>query len=116
MTLENSKFIEKFCETNFPSRIVVISTGLVPNVPKHLNNIDGYENVSLNTSEYEGKSVLILGIISLVSFNLKKVFKFHLKGRGNAAFEIAQSIYGATNFIHMVSRSRIRLEINLLFY
>jgi len=29
-------------------------------------------------------------------------------GRGNSAFETAQGIYGVTNLVHMVSRSRIR--------
>jgi len=31
-------------------------------------------------------------------------------GRGNAAFETADSIYGATGVIHMVGRSRVRLS------
>ena len=29
-------------------------------------------------------------------------------GKGNSAFEVAQSIYGATNFVHLLSRSRVR--------
>ena len=31
-------------------------------------------------------------------------------GRGNSAFETATHIYGATNLIHMVARSRVRLS------
>lgn len=31
-------------------------------------------------------------------------------GRGNSAFEFADGVYGSTNLIHMVSRSRIRLS------
>jgi hypothetical protein len=46
----------------------------------------GYENVPTEGEAFEGKSVLILG-------------------RGNAAFETADAIYGNTNFIHMVARS-----------
>ena len=30
------------------------------------------------------------------------------KGRGNSAFEMGQLMYGATNMVHMVSRSRLR--------
>jgi len=31
-------------------------------------------------------------------------------GRGNAAFEVADHIYGSTNLIHMFGRSRVRLS------
>ena len=31
-------------------------------------------------------------------------------GRGNAAFEVADGIYGVTNLVHMLSRSRVRLS------
>lgn len=33
-----------------------------------------------------------------------------LTGRGNSAFEVADGIYGVTNLIHMVARSRVRLS------
>jgi len=33
-----------------------------------------------------------------------------LRGRGNSAFELANDIYGVTNLIHMVARSRVRLS------
>ena len=45
----------------------------------------GYEEVPIEGEAFEGQSVLILG-------------------RGNAAFEMAEAIYGNTNFIHMVAR------------
>lgn len=32
-----------------------------------------------------------------------------IPGRGNSAFETANSIYENTNFVHMVGRQRIRL-------
>jgi len=53
--------------------------------------VEGYENLSINRSEFEGQSVLILG-------------------RGNSAFETAQHILGSTNFVHMVSRDRVKLS------
>ncbi|CAF1181873.1 unnamed protein product [Adineta steineri] len=72
--------------------IVIVATGLnIPNIPP-IVGIDlttGYENLSLNVDEFENQSILILG-------------------RGNSAFEVAQHIYDATNFIHMISRSRVR--------
>jgi thioredoxin reductase len=75
----------------FLKRVLVIATGLsTPNVPANVQeSSEGYEEFSTDPSEYEGKSVLILG-------------------RGNSAFETAQAIYGVTNLVHMVSRSRIR--------
>lgn len=74
--------------------VLIIATGLwVPNIPD-LTGIDyaeGYETMSINPDDYEGKNVLILG-------------------RGNSAFETADQIYGATGLIHMVGRSRVRLS------
>lgn len=71
-------------------KVLIISTGLsLPNIPENIKQVEGYESISTNPKDYEGKSVLILG-------------------RGNAAFEVAQSIYGYTNFLHLVSRSRVR--------
>ncbi|KAK3090905.1 hypothetical protein FSP39_015622 [Pinctada imbricata] len=73
---------------------LIVATGIAePNVPDIVPGIDyavGYEDVSINPDDFEGQSVLVLG-------------------RGNAAFETADAIYGSTNLIHMVSRSRIRL-------
>ncbi|KAK3091462.1 hypothetical protein FSP39_019980 [Pinctada imbricata] len=73
---------------------LIVATGIAePNVPDNVPGIDyavGYEDVSIDPDDFEGQSVLVLG-------------------RGNAAFETADAIYGATNLIHMVGRSRVRL-------
>uniref|UniRef100_A0A914DVJ9 Uncharacterized protein n=1 Tax=Acrobeloides nanus TaxID=290746 RepID=A0A914DVJ9_9BILA len=63
---------------------------------KHLNisgneHLDSYDKMSTNPKDYEGKSVLIIG-------------------KGNSAFEIASSIYGVTNYVHLVSRNRLRMS------
>lgn len=50
----------------------------------------GYEDLTLDTKPYEGKSVLILG-------------------HGNAAFETADHIISSTQYLHMLARSRMRL-------
>ncbi|XP_069976996.1 FAD-dependent oxidoreductase domain-containing protein 2 [Penaeus vannamei] len=80
----------------FVCRYVVVATGLgVPNSPSFPGSelVEGYEDVSTDPRVFEGKNVLILG-------------------RGNAAFETADAIYGNTNMVHMVSRSRARLSWN----
>lgn len=80
--------------TSYTCSKLLIATGIsTPNIPTEVPGMeytDGYETVSTNPDDFEGQSVLILG-------------------RGNAAFEVADSIYGATNVIHMVGRSRVRL-------
>lgn len=53
--------------------------------------VDGYESMSVDPKDFVGQNVLILG-------------------RGNSAFETAENILGVTNFIHMLSRSRVRLS------
>jgi len=63
---------------------------------KHLNisgneHLESYDKMSTNPMDYEGKSVLIIG-------------------KGNSAFEIASSIYGVTNYVHLVSRNRLRMS------
>lgn len=74
---------------------LVVATGIAtPNVPQNVDGMEhviGYEDVSINPEDFEGQSVLILG-------------------RGNAAFETADAIYGNTNVVHMVGRSRVRLS------
>jgi len=52
--------------------------------------VEGYENQTLDRNQYEGQSVLILG-------------------RGNSAHEVAQHIIPATNYVHMLGRSRVKL-------
>lgn len=53
--------------------------------------VEGYESVSVDPEDFVGQNVLILG-------------------RGNSAFETAENILGVTNFVHMLSRSRVRLS------
>ncbi|KAK8401483.1 hypothetical protein O3P69_001008 [Scylla paramamosain] len=80
----------------YSCRTVVMATGMsVPSKPNFpgAHYTLGYEKLPLDPAFYEGKNVLILG-------------------RGNAAFETADAIYGSTNMVHMVSRSRARLSWN----
>jgi thioredoxin reductase len=78
----------------FICKYLVIATGLSsPNIPTFggVEHTIGYEDMSTDPMDYEGKSVLVLG-------------------RGNTAFEVADSIYGNTNYVHMIGRSRVRLS------
>ncbi|KAG7161775.1 FAD-dependent oxidoreductase domain-containing protein 2-like [Homarus americanus] len=80
----------------YTCKYVIVATGLsMPNSPTFPGSelVQGYEDVENDPTYFEGKSVLILG-------------------RGNAAFETADSIYGSTSTVHMVSRSRTRLSWN----
>lgn len=75
-------------------RVLLVATGL--SIPNHVDfpgseHLEGYESVSVDPEDFVGQNVLILG-------------------RGNAAFETAENILGVTNFIHMLSRSRVRLS------
>lgn len=82
-------------DTEYTCKYLIMSTGIwVENIPKHFRgqeHTQRYSQISTNPDDYEGQNVLIVG-------------------RGNSAFETADSIMGATNFIHMFSRSRIRLS------
>ncbi|XP_069346252.1 FAD-dependent oxidoreductase domain-containing protein 2 isoform X2 [Eulemur rufifrons] len=74
--------------------VLLVATGL--SVPNQVNfpgseYVEGYESVSVDPEDFVGQNVLILG-------------------RGNSAFETAENILGVTNFIHMLSRSRVRLS------
>uniref|UniRef100_A0A8C5QSG7 FAD dependent oxidoreductase domain containing 2 n=1 Tax=Leptobrachium leishanense TaxID=445787 RepID=A0A8C5QSG7_9ANUR len=74
--------------------VLMVATGLpVPNVIDFPGSeyTEGYESVSVDPSNFTGQNVLILG-------------------RGNSAFETAESILGHTNFIHNIGRSRVRLS------
>jgi hypothetical protein len=43
--------------------VLIIASGMgKPNIPENLEKAEGYETVSTDPLEYEGKSVLILGI------------------------------------------------------
>lgn len=77
-----------------PCSVLLVATGLsVPNQVDFPGSeyVEGYESVSVDPKDFEGQNVLILG-------------------RGNSAFETAENILGVTNFIHMLSRSRVRLS------
>ncbi|XP_067998458.1 FAD-dependent oxidoreductase domain-containing protein 2 [Melanerpes formicivorus] len=79
---------------NYKCSSLLVATGTwVPNVVNFPGSeyVEGYETVSVNPEDFAGQTVLILG-------------------RGNSAFETAENILGVTNFIHMVSRSRVRLS------
>ncbi|KAM9391930.1 FAD-dependent oxidoreductase domain-containing protein 2 [Pholidichthys leucotaenia] len=52
--------------------------------------VEEYESISTNPEDYKGQSVLILG-------------------KGNSAFETAQSILGSASRVHMLSSSPVRL-------
>jgi thioredoxin reductase len=74
-------------------QVLIISTGLwVPVIPdiKGIETAEGYESVSIDPDDFIDKTVLIIG-------------------RGNAGFETAANIVGTTSFIHMASRSRIKM-------
>ncbi|KAK4291931.1 hypothetical protein Pmani_035265, partial [Petrolisthes manimaculis] len=81
---------------NTTPKYVVVATGVdVPNIPTFPGSdlLMGYEHLPTDPTFYQGKNILILG-------------------RGNAAFETADAIYGNTNMVHMVSRSRARMAWN----
>ncbi|KAH9504273.1 FAD-dependent oxidoreductase domain-containing protein 2, partial [Bulinus truncatus] len=75
-------------------RTLIVATGMgKPNIPdiQGIEKTLGYESFPTNPDLYENKSVLILGI-------------------GNSAMETAESIYGHTQYVHVISR---RQDINL---
>ncbi|XP_022795419.1 FAD-dependent oxidoreductase domain-containing protein 2-like [Stylophora pistillata] len=82
-------------DTDYTCKNLVISTGIaVENLPRKFKGFEyteSYSEMSTNPDDYEGQTVLIIG-------------------RGNSAFETADSIMGATNLIHMFARSRVRLS------
>ncbi|XP_003385457.1 PREDICTED: FAD-dependent oxidoreductase domain-containing protein 2-like [Amphimedon queenslandica] len=78
---------------NYNCQVLIISTGLwkphIPEIPG-IELIEGYENVSVDPDDFINKAVFIIG-------------------RGNAGFETAANIVGSAAFIHMASRSRIKM-------
>ncbi|XP_061702872.1 FAD-dependent oxidoreductase domain-containing protein 2 isoform X2 [Syngnathoides biaculeatus] len=73
--------------------VLLVATGLwVPQEVEFVgsNLVEGYESISTNAEDYKNQAVLILG-------------------KGNSAFETAQSILGHASRVHMVSRSPVRL-------
>ncbi|XP_057673130.1 FAD-dependent oxidoreductase domain-containing protein 2 [Corythoichthys intestinalis] len=78
---------------DYMCRVLLVATGLW--VPQEVNFVgsdlvEGYESISTNSEDYKNQAVLILG-------------------KGNSAFETAQSILGHASRVHMVSRSPVRL-------
>ncbi|XP_077863118.1 FAD-dependent oxidoreductase domain-containing protein 2-like [Saccoglossus kowalevskii] len=68
-------------------KTVIVSTGIaIPNVPDYegIENTIGYEDMPMNMSMYDGKTVLILG-------------------KGNSAFETGTAISYVANLVHLVS-------------
>lgn len=76
----------------YACQFVVMATGL-PNLrPSDFPGNEltvGYDTVSTNRSDFDGKRVLIIG-------------------KGNSGFETAQHIYGRTRMIHMLGRQAVR--------
>lgn len=78
----------------YTCKYVVASTGIsVLHKFKGSDDVEGYDTVSHDPHHYEGKKVLILG-------------------KGNSAFETADLIYGHTDFVHLLSRDRVKLSWN----
>ncbi|XP_071965950.1 FAD-dependent oxidoreductase domain-containing protein 2-like [Antedon mediterranea] len=77
----------------YSCQVMIMGTGIgTPNKPYFagMEHTESYEDMSIDTDDFEGKSVMILG-------------------RGNSAFETADHIVGSTNVIHMMARSRVKL-------
>ncbi|KAJ0057996.1 hypothetical protein NL108_007216 [Boleophthalmus pectinirostris] len=73
--------------------VLLLATGLwVPQIIEFVGSdlVEGYESISTNPEDYKNQAVLILG-------------------KGNSAFETAQSLLGSASRVHMVSRSPVRL-------
>ncbi|MEQ2164350.1 FAD-dependent oxidoreductase domain-containing protein 2, partial [Goodea atripinnis] len=72
--------------------ILLVATGLwVPQEVEFAGSdlVEGYESISTNSDDYKGQAVLILG-------------------KGNSAFETAQSILGRASRVHMLSSSPLK--------
>ena len=76
-----------------PPRVLLVSTGLW--VPQQVQFegwelVEGYESIPVDPEQYRDQAVLILG-------------------KGNAAFETAQSMLGTASRVHLYSPSPVRL-------
>lgn len=74
-------------------RVLLVATGLwVPQEVDFIGSdlVEGYESISTNPEDYKNQAVLILG-------------------KGNSAFETAQSILGRASRVHMLSANPVRL-------
>ena len=75
-------------------QFVIVATGLsVPHKPfkDQQGLVESYDTISTDADDFEGQEVLIIG-------------------RGNAALETANHIYGHTARVHLVSSSRVKLS------
>ncbi|CAJ1075721.1 FAD-dependent oxidoreductase domain-containing protein 2 isoform X1 [Xyrichtys novacula] len=80
-------------ETHYTCSALLVATGLwVPQKVEFVGAdlVEGYESISTNPEDYRNQAVLILG-------------------KGNSAFETAQSILGSASRVHMLSSSPVRL-------
>lgn len=87
MFVERRSCFPVFCS------VLLVATGLwVPQVVEFVGSdlVEGYESISTNPEDYKDQAVLILG-------------------KGNSAFETAQSILGTASRVHMLSSSPVRL-------
>ncbi|XP_043956433.1 FAD-dependent oxidoreductase domain-containing protein 2 [Gambusia affinis] len=78
---------------DYSCRVLLVATGLwVPQEVEFAGSdlAEGYESISTNPDDYKDQAVLILG-------------------KGNSAFETAQSILGRASRVHMLSSSTVRL-------
>lgn len=74
-------------------RVLLVSTGLWDPQKVQFEGsdlVEGYESIPVDPEEYKDQAVLILG-------------------KGNSAFETAQSILGRASRIHLYSPSPVRL-------
>lgn len=79
--------------SSYVCSVLLLATGLwVPQTIEFVGSdlVEGYESISVNAEDYKDQAVLILG-------------------KGNSAFETAQSLLGKASRVHMVSRSPVRL-------
>ncbi|KAF7658077.1 hypothetical protein LDENG_00017590 [Lucifuga dentata] len=79
--------------SDYTCRVLLVATGLwVPQQVEFVGSdlVEGYESISTDPEDYKDQAVLILG-------------------KGNSAFETAQSILGKASHIHMYSASPVRL-------
>ncbi|XP_037544405.1 FAD-dependent oxidoreductase domain-containing protein 2, partial [Nematolebias whitei] len=79
--------------SEYTCSVLLVATGLwVPQKVEFIGSdlVEGYESISTNPEDYRDQAVLILG-------------------KGNSAFETAQSILGSASLVHMLSSSPVRL-------
>ncbi|XP_072225751.1 FAD-dependent oxidoreductase domain-containing protein 2 [Leuresthes tenuis] len=79
--------------SDYTCSVLLVATGLwVPQKVEFVGSdlVEGYESISTDPDDYKDQAVLILG-------------------KGNSAFETAQSVLGRASRVHMLSSSPVRL-------